>query len=234
MDLALPLGLAWAVFISIPLVARARRVATAQRAIALGGPQSRNPRTPLRVAERGTRLRTALRRSADRCRASMAVRVLVVPVMRRRAARVDAALARELPVAVDLLGVAVGAGCTPILAVEAAARWAPSVMARELGTVVRSCALGATFTAAVEDLAHRRPRLEALADALLVTERSGAPGGAALARLAGEERAAVRRRAEAHARRVPVRLLFPLVFLVLPAFVLLTVVPGLAAGMARL
>jgi hypothetical protein len=31
-----------------------------------------------------------------------------------------------------------------------------------------------------------------------------------------------------------VRLLFPLVFLVLPAFVLLTVVPGLAAGLSRL
>ena len=40
--------------------------------------------------------------------------------------------------------------------------------------------------------------------------------------------------AEAHARRIPVRLLFPLVFLVLPAFVLLTVVPGLAAGLGRL
>src|SRR5436190_172863 len=61
-----------------------------------------------------------------------------------------------------------------------------------------------------------------------------APVGDALARLAGEERAALRRRAEAHARKVPVRLLFPLVFLVLPAFVLLTVVPGLAAGLSRL
>jgi tight adherence protein C len=231
MDLALLLGLAWAAFLSVPLVARARRVATAQHALALGGPHSR---TVARRADRGARVRTLLRRSTDRCRVSMAVRVLAVPVARRRAARVDAALARELPVAVDLLGVAVGAGCTPILAVEAAASWAPPVMARELGTVVRSCALGATFTAAIEDLAHRRPRLAALADALLVAERSGAPVAAALARLAGEERAALRRRAEAHARRVPVRLLFPLVFLVLPAFVLLTVVPGLAAGMARL
>jgi len=44
----------------------------------------------------------------------------------------------------------------------------------------------------------------------------------------------LRRAAEAHARRIPVRLLFPLVFLVLPAFVLLTVVPGLAAGLGRL
>ncbi len=42
----------------------------------------------------------------------------------------------------------------------------------------------------------------------------------------------MRRRAEARARTVPVRLLFPLVFCVLPAFVLLTVVPVLLDGIA--
>jgi tight adherence protein C len=76
--------------------------------------------------------------------------------------------------------------------------------------------------------------LRALADALLATDRLGVPVGPVLARLAHEERTALRRAAEAHARRIPVRLLFPLVFLVLPAFVLLTVVPGLAAGLGRL
>ena len=56
---------------------------------------------------------------------------------------------------------------------------------------------------------------------------------AALERLAVEERTPLRRRAEARARKVPVRLLFPLVFLVLPAFGLLTVVPALLAGFGR-
>ena len=84
------------------------------------------------------------------------------------------------------------------------------------------------------EAAGRAPQLVPLADALTTSERTGAPVGPALARLAAEERAAARRRVESHARRVPVRLLFPLVFLVLPAFVVLTVVPGLAAGMARL
>jgi hypothetical protein len=76
--------------------------------------------------------------------------------------------------------------------------------------------------------------LAPLADALLASDRLGAPVAPALARLATEQRIAARRRSEVHARRVPVRLLFPLVFLVLPAFVLLTVVPGLASGLARL
>jgi tight adherence protein C len=54
--------------------------------------------------------------------------------------------------------------------------------------------------------------------------------GATLARLSSEARADLRRRAEARARTVPVRLLFPLVFLVLPAFGLLTVAPVLLDG----
>ena len=45
------------------------------------------------------------------------------------------------------------------------------------------------------------------------------------ARLAAEARLERRRAAEATARRVPVKLLFPLVLCTLPAFALLTVVP---------
>ena len=148
--------------------------------------------------------------------------------------RVDAALERELPIALDLLGVAIGAGCTPYLAVEVASRWAPPLVAASFASVLGACALGASFDAALDDAARAAPRLRPLVDALLASDRLGAPVGPALARLAAEERAALRRRAETHARRVPVRLLFPLVFLVLPAFVLLTVVPGLAAGLSRL
>ena len=50
------------------------------------------------------------------------------------------------------------------------------------------------------------------------------------ARLAASIRARARRRAMARARTVPVRLLFPLVFLVLPAFLLLTVAPVVLAS----
>jgi hypothetical protein len=153
---------------------------------------------------------------------------------RARDRRHAAALARELPVTIDLLAVAVGAGCTPYLAVETASVWAPPISANACASVIAACAVGGGFEPALDAVARNTPRLRALADALLVSDRTGAPVGGALSRLASEERAALRRRAEAHARRVPVRLLFPLVFLVLPAFVLLTVVPGLAAGLSRL
>jgi hypothetical protein len=151
---------------------------------------------------------------------------------RRRSARRDAELARELPVVIDLLAVAVGAGCTPFLAVGVAAQWAPPVLAHHLAAVPRDCSLGVSFAEALERGARERPVLQPLADALLASERYGAPVGDALTRLADEERAALRRRAEARARTVPVRLLFPLVFLVLPAFGLLSVVPVLIAGLS--
>jgi Flp pilus assembly protein TadB len=160
--------------------------------------------------------------------------VLSVVRARRRAAHAERALQRELPVVLDLLGVAVGAGCTPYQAVGIAARWAPPGVGASLAAVVRACRLGASFEAALDRVVSDAPLLRPVADALLASDRLGAPVAPALGRLAAEERAALRRRAEAHARRVPVRVLFPLVFLVLPAFVLLTLVPGLASGLARL
>jgi len=161
-------------------------------------------------------------------------RVLAGARARYHARRDGAALGAELPVTLDLLGVAVGAGCTPYLAVDMAARWAPPGMASRLAGVQDACALGATFADALDDLAARAPPLRPLADALLASDRLGAPVGPALARLAAEQRAELRRHAEANARRVPVRLLFPLVFVVLPAFGLLTVIPTLLAGLSRI
>jgi tight adherence protein C len=143
---------------------------------------------------------------------------------------VELTVKRELPVTVDLLAVAVGAGCTPYLAVDTAARWAPPTLAGWLDDVCRACALGRGFGDALDDLSRRVPSLQPLADALLASDRYGAPVGDALVRLAAEQRTVLRRRAEARARTVPVRLLFPLIFLVLPAFGLLTVVPAVLAG----
>lgn len=229
------LALSWAALLASPFVVRARRTVPAQRARLLTGRAgtgrvSRGAVPGMRRIPWPRRAPTWLSRSAERA----AVRVLLTPFTRRAASRQAAALTRELPVVVDLLGVAVGAGCTPFLAVEHAARWAPPSIAVVLEGVVRSCGLGAAFAEAWRDAATRAPQVAPLADALTAGERTGAPVGPALTRLAAEERAAARRRVESHARRVPVRLLFPLVFLVLPAFVVLTVVPGLAAGLARL
>jgi tight adherence protein C len=155
-------------------------------------------------------------------------RVPKIWAARRDAARERVAVASELPVTIDLLAVAVGAGYTPYLAVEVAARWSPAGLRRRLDHVVHACRLGADFDRTLDDLAREHDALRGLADALLAADRLGAPVLESLQQLATSARADVRRRAEARARTLPVRLLFPLVFLVLPAFGILTVVPTVA------
>jgi len=218
---ALPvlLGLGWGVLAATPLARRAHRIAVVSR---LEPGETAPP-----VARRAWTLPTGTVR-----RWLGPVGRVVGGLMERRAvARRDAETTRELPVVVDLLAVGVGAGCTPYLSVEVAAQWAPPPLAGQLDAVRRDCALGVGFSDALERIAASHAPLRPLVDALLASERYGAPVGDALARLAVEERASLRRRAEARARTVPVRLLFPLVFLVLPAFALLSVIPVLLAGL---
>jgi hypothetical protein len=218
------LALAWGALAAAPLAVRARRERVDVRLRPL------RPARPEPSRPGFARARRLLALGAT----SALGRILVDVRARRRSRRDDYRLGAELPVTVDLLGVAVSAGCTPYLAVDMAARWAPPLTAARLASVRDACALGAVFADALDDLAARAPPLRPVADALLASDRLGAPVGPALARLATEQRAALRRRAEAHARRVPVRLLFPLVFVVLPAFGFLTVIPTLLAGFSRL
>ena len=224
MMLVLVLGLAWGALAATPLAMRARRQCVDIRL---------SPLRPVRAVPARTSP-VVLSRVVDPLSRSAVGRVLAGARARHRAHREGAALVADLPVTLDLLGVAVGAGCTPYLAVDMAARWAPPRMAARLAGVQHACALGATFAEALDDVAARAPPLRPLADALLASDRLGAPVGPALARLAAEQRAELRRHAETHARRVPVRLLFPLVFVVLPAFGLLTVIPTLLAGLTRI
>ena len=85
-----------------------------------------------------------------------------------------------------------------------------------------------------DQLAPLGERAHALADVLRDHLRYGVPLLPALERTSLELRLDRRRAAEVEARRVPVRLLFPLVTCVLPAFALLTVVPLLAASLDAL
>jgi tight adherence protein C len=148
--------------------------------------------------------------------------------------RAERTLEAQVPVAVDLLAVAIGSGCSPVAAVEVASRWAPPAVAARFGLVYRSFLMGDSFASAVARLGRPQTALGTLGTlgALLAEAGTlGSPMLAPLDRLATESRAAFRRRAEARARTVPVRLLFPLVFLVLPAFGLITVVPAIDAGL---
>jgi len=153
----------------------------------------------------------------------------------RRERRRLAALAADLPDVVDLLTLAVGAGLTVGLAVAHVARRGSGPLATELVAVTDNVALGRRLADAIDDLPGRAGEaVRPLVGALVASERYGAPLVTSLERLADEVRRDHRRRAEEEARKVPVKLLFPLITCTLPAFGLLTVAPLIASAVRSL
>ncbi len=142
---------------------------------------------------------------------------------------------RELPEAVDLLALAVGAGLTVPLAIDAVARRSTGPVGAALTAAVAAAAAGRRLADALSDLPrHLGEDVRPLTTALVTSLRDGSPVAGGLDRLAVELRADRRRRAEEVARRVPIKLLFPLVACILPAFALLTVAPLLAGALQAL
>lgn len=142
------------------------------------------------------------------------------------------ALRRELPVLVELMRMALSAGLTPTQGLRVVARLGPPTSRGLLTGAVSALDLGTGLAGALERLRAAAPDLAGLADALGASADLGVGVEETLARLGADARASVRRAAEARARTVPVRLLFPLVLCVLPAFALLAVAPSLLAGLS--
>jgi pilus assembly protein TadC len=131
-----------------------------------------------------------------------------------------------LPAGIDLLRVAVSAGHSVHSAVTAVANGHDGPVADALGGAVRRHGRGSSLIAELERLPEEvGPWIRPLSTTLVVAARSGSPLLPALDRLAEVERRRLRRNAEERIRRLPVTLLAPLVGLILPAFVVLTVVP---------
>jgi tight adherence protein C len=140
-----------------------------------------------------------------------------------------------LPDLVDLLILASTAGLSLPVAHPVVARQLPPPVGPRLLAADEAARLGrARADALIEALAPLGERARALADVLVDHLRYGVPLVPALERTSLELRLDRRRAAELEARRVPVRLLAPLVACVLPAFALLTVVPLLAASLEAL
>jgi len=155
---------------------------------------------------------------------------------RHRAGAPAATVAAEIPDVIDLLSVAVTAGLNVRLAVEAVAERAPpGPLAKALASAAAEARRGDRLADALGDLpADLGEGVRPLAAALVDAERYGTPLGPTLDRLAADARRLRQRRAEEAARKVPVKLLLPLVTCILPAFGLLTVAPLIAGALAAL
>jgi tight adherence protein C len=144
---------------------------------------------------------------------------------RRRRATVDA----QIPQLLDLLAAASSAGLSGQLALRRSVEALGGPLADELAGALDAVDLGAHWRDELASVAERLdlPDLRRTVAALSRTETLGASLADATAELAASVRSARRAAVTERARTAPVKMLFPLVFLVLPAFLLLTVVPVL-------
>ena len=166
---------------------------------------------------------------------------VVAVVVRRKVAGAETRAARrrrlvvehELPHVVDLLASLLVAGAAPEEALDRVRQVVHPVAAEELAPWVDRLRLGADPVTVWGDLADD-PRLGRLGAALRRATASGAPVAEALARLGTDLRAATRASTLERVRQVEVRATAPLAACLLPAFVLLGVVPLVAGTVGRL
>lgn len=140
---------------------------------------------------------------------------------------------RALPHLVDLLAATLRGGADPVAGLAVVCRAAPGAAADRLGVVVEHArwgAAGAEAWAAVLD----DDALAPLARAMVRAQSSGTSVVAAVERLADELEREGLARAEDAARRVGVAAAVPLGACLLPAFLLLGVVPTVASLFAQM
>lgn len=145
-------------------------------------------------------------------------------------------MAAALPDVVDLLAVCSHAGLNISLSLRRVVERVSGPLGREIQRVIEEIDLGVPRARALKNLAARcgLPELEALVRVLLNSERFGTQIASSLESFSADVRGRLKRSAEEHARKAPVKILFPLVFLILPAFILLTVVPLLVSAFQSL
>ena len=217
------------------------RVPTAHLADTRGSHLSRmrrRHRSRLMVTFVATAAVVALAALAGVAMAGATVGASAVELARRRRRRAIAhrqAIAAALPDAIEFLVLIVHAGRSPTQAVLEAAQHAPVAtragFAATAHRLQRGQGLGEALAALVDELG---PAARPIADGIAAAERYGLPLAPLLDSLSDQAHAARRRLAETEARRLPVRLSFPLVVCTLPSFALLAVVPAVMGTISSL
>ncbi len=148
-------------------------------------------------------------------------------------AREREAVARDLPLAIDLLAACSDVGLPVQAALPHVATAVGGPLRRRFETISSRWALGASSIEVWQQVADD-PLLRRLGAAMIRSHRSGAPLAATLERLGGDVRRERRALAQAKARSVGVRVAAPLAVCFLPAFMLIGVVPTVVGGFTHL
>lgn len=155
---------------------------------------------------------------------------------RRRHLRSErVAIDAAMPDAVELLVMCLHSGYSPTQAVTQLARDAPLPVRPAFVAVEQRLHRGSGFADALDELTAACGRCALpLVTSMSAAVRDGLPLAPVLDRLTDEAVDSRRRYGEAAARRLPVRLSFPLVICTLPSFVLLAIAPAVLGALSTL
>jgi Flp pilus assembly protein TadB len=151
------------------------------------------------------------------------------PSVRRRRER----LVASIPHAVDLLAAALAVGLAPGAALEQITEVVEPPLADELAELTSRLRMGVDPVTVWRNLS-RHPELGGLGRAVLRAVESGASVADAMLRLADDQRRRSRAAVEGRARAVGVKAALPLGVCLLPAFILVGVVPLVAGSVSVL
>lgn len=133
--------------------------------------------------------------------------------------RVKAIITKEMPDAIDLLGLCVNAGLDFMLALKwVVEKSSPSVMISELNVLLQEINVGKTRRDALRDMAAKYdiPEMASFSRTLIQADKMGTSVSEALNRLSEDMRLARFRRGEQLAMKAPLKLLVPLLLFIFP------------------
>jgi tight adherence protein C len=148
-------------------------------------------------------------------------------VGRRGRARL-ARIQRDMPNALDVLAIAVEAGAGFDAAVTLMTSHLEGPLADEFRFMLNELRIGETRTEALRKLAERAdvPEMRAFTSAIIQGERLGTPLSRILRSLAADTRRRRQFDAEEHANKMAVKMIFPLVFFIMPAMFIVILGPA--------
>ncbi|MGO9792746.1 MAG: type II secretion system F family protein [Solirubrobacteraceae bacterium] len=154
--------------------------------------------------------------------------VLPITVVRRRARLRLMEVDRRLPDLIDLLCVMVEAGLGFLAAMRLASDRFKPPLGDELRLMLQEQVMGLSIEDALANLAKRcpTPAMKSFVRSMANGERMGISTGVIMRNLSHEMRLRRRRTAEERAQKAPVKMLFPLAFMIFPAMLIVLLAPG--------
>jgi tight adherence protein C len=140
-------------------------------------------------------------------------------------------LLKSLPDLLDLFSVCSGAGLGFDQSIQRVSEYYDNPLGDEFGRIIKEMEIGISRQDAFRNLAQRLeiPELSSFVSILLQAEQMGMSIADTLTAQAEQMRVLRRYTAQEAAQKMPVRMVFPLVFLILPALLLVILGPSIPA-----